>query len=116
MIEKGILDHAVLLWIMRIANRDVYKDIPDKSIFPNFIYDEFQKVKNNTTIDNEDITEYLPMYQSLFPALCEKIPIVYNHGDWTLNNLIYAGTVADRLTYKRENNGEVFFIDPSHSK
>lgn len=116
LIEKGILDHAVLLWIMRIANRDVYKDIPDKSIFPNFIYEEFQKVKNNTTIDNEDITEYLPMYQSLFPALCEKIPIVYNHGDWTLNNLIYAGTVADRLTYKRENNGEVFFIDPSHSK
>lgn len=115
-IEKGILDHAVLLWIMRIANRDVYSDITDKSIFPEFIYNEFQKVKSNTTIDNEDISEYLPMYQSLFPALCQKIPQVYNRGDWTLNNLIYAGTVADRLTYKRENNGEVFFINPNTSK
>lgn len=116
LIEKGILDHAVLLWIMRISNRDVYKDILDKSIFPDFIYNEFQKVKNSTEIDNEDIAEYLPLYQSLFPALCEKIPIVYNHGNWTLNSLIYAGTVADRLTYKRETNGEVFFIDPAHSR
>jgi hypothetical protein len=116
LIEKGILDHAVLLWIMRISNKDVYTDIVDKSIFPNFIFNEFQKVKNNTKIDNEDIAEYLPMYQSLFPALCEKIPGVYNRGDWTLNHLIYAGTVADRLTYKRETNGEVFFIDPAQSK
>ncbi|GAV28312.1 hypothetical protein PMKS-001783 [Pichia membranifaciens] len=116
LIEKGILDHAVLLWIMRIANRNIYTDISDPSIFPDFIYNEFQKVKNSTEIDSEEIAEYLPMYQSLFPALCEKIPIVYNHGDWTLNNLIYAGTVADRLTYKRETNGEVFFIDPAHSK
>lgn len=115
LIEKGILDHAVLLWIMRIANKNIYTDIPDTSIFPEFIYNEFEKVKNSTEIDSEDIAEYLPMYQSLFPALCEKIPIVYNHGDWTLNNLIYAGTVADRLTYKRETNGEVFFIDPSRS-
>lgn len=113
LIEKGILDHAVLLWIMRISNRDNYPDIQDKSIFPDFIFKEFEKVKNTTKIDNDDINEYLPLYQSLFPALCEKIPIVYNHGNWTLNSLIYAGTVADRLTYKRETNGEVFFIDPS---
>lgn len=115
LVEKGILDHAVLLWIMRIANRAEYKDL-DQSIFPNFIFNEFEKVKKTAKIDNEDISEYLPMYQSLFPALCQKIPDVYNHGDWTLNNLIYAGTVADRLTYKRETNSEVFFIDPSTSK
>lgn len=116
LIEKGILDHAVLLWIMRISNKDVYTDIQDKSIFPEFIFNEYQKVKNSIEIDNDDIAEYLPMYQSLFPSLCEKIPIVYNRGDWTLNSLIYAGTVADRLTYKRETNGEVFFIDPAHSR
>lgn len=116
LIEKGILDHAVLLWIMRISNKEVYEDIHDKTIFPDFIYNEFQKVKRNMKIDNDDIAEFMPMYQSLFPALCGKVPSVYNRGDWTLNSLIYAGTVADRLTYKRETNGEVFFIDPAKSK
>lgn len=116
LVEKGLVDHAVLLWIMRIANRDAYTDITDKSIWPAFIFNEFQKVKNSIEIDNDDIAEYLPMYQSLFPALCQKIPAVFDRGNWTLNHLIYAATVADRLTYKRETNGEVFFIDPAQSK
>jgi hypothetical protein len=73
-------------------------------------------VKNTTTIDNDDIGEYLPLYESLFPALCQKIPAVFDKGIWTLNNMIYAGVVSDRLTYKRETNGEVFFIDPKKSR
>lgn len=117
LIEKGILDHAVLLWIMRIANREVYgTELLDKTIYPDFISEEFEKVKNTTTIDNDDIGEYLPLYESLFPALCQKIPAVFDKGIWTLNNMIYAGVVSDRLTYKRETNGEVFFIDPKKSR
>lgn len=114
LIEKGVLDHAVLLWIMRIANKESYSDVdlPDKTVLPNFIYKQFENVENTVEIDQDDIAEYLPMYQSLFPALCKKVPSVYDRGNWTLNHLIFASTVADRLTYKRESNGEVFFIDP----
>lgn len=111
-VENNILDQAVLLWIMRIANKDVYS-IEDKLNFPDFIYNEFEKVKSTVTVDNEDIAEYLPLYESLFPSLCQRVPDIYDRGIWTLNYLIYASVVADRLTYKRETNSEVFFIDPS---
>lgn len=111
LIEKGILDHAVLLWIMRIANKEVYP-LEEQSNFPSFILKEFENVKKTVVIDNDDINEYLPLYETLFPSLCKKIPAVFDRGNWTLNHLIFAATVADRLTYKRETNGEVFFIGP----
>lgn len=114
LIEKGLLDHAVMLWIMRVANKESYtpEELPDSSVLPNFVYQQFEAVKSSVVIDETDISEYLPMYETLFPALCEKVPSVFGRGNWTLNYLIYAATVADRLTYKRESSGEVFFIDP----
>lgn len=115
LLEKELIDHAVLLWIMRIANKDSYnlEELPDASVLPQFVYQEFERVKKSVVVDNDDIAEYLPMYETLFPALCEKVPSVFGRGNWTLNYLIYAATVSDRLTYKRESSGEVFFIKPT---
>lgn len=109
-VENNMLDHYILLWIMRIANKDkVSKE--DQVNFPQFIYDTFMDVKKTTKVDDDDVTEYLPLYESLFPSLCQKIPEVFGDGEWTLNNLIFAGTVSDRLVYKRLVNNEVFFVE-----
>lgn len=109
-VANNMLDHYILLWIMRIANKDKLPK-EDQANLPQFIYDTFMDVKKTTTVDNDDVTEYLPLYESLFPSLCQKIPEVFGEGEWTLNNMVFAGTVSDRLVYKRTVNNEVFFVE-----
>lgn len=109
-VENNMLDHYILLWIMRIANKDKLPE-EEQSHFPQFIYDTFMDVKKTTTVDNSDVTEYLPLYESMFPSLCQKVPEVFGMGEWTLNNMVFAGTVSDRLVYKRQVNNEVFFVE-----
>ncbi|QPG74054.1 hypothetical protein FOA43_001374 [Brettanomyces nanus] len=110
LIKKKLLDQAVLLWIVRNANKKHYKDM-DQQIFPDFIYDTFSDVKKMVPITKEDVIEFRNIYSSLFPALTERIPEVYNVGDWSPRNFIVAGTVCDRLTFKRPSNSEVFFLE-----
>lgn len=110
LVEHNYLDHAILLWIMRIANQEHYA-VEDQQLFPRFILDTFKDVKTSLKIENADVTEYLPLYEALFPKLCQNIPEIFGKGEWTLNNLIAAATVNDRLGYKRTVNSEAFFIE-----
>lgn len=115
LVAKKILDQAVLLWIVRNANKNDYKDL-DPLLFPEFIYEEFQNVKKNVAITEQDVLEFRSIYKSLFPALSQMIPEVYNIGDWTPRNFIVAATVSDRLTFKRPTNNEVFFLKKEEAK
>lgn len=109
-VKNNVLDHYILLWIMRIANKaELSKE--EQSHFPQFIYDTFMDVKKTVEVDNDDVTEYLPLYESLFPQLCQKVPEVFGAGEWTLSNMVYAGTVSDRLLFKRPVNNEAFFVE-----
>jgi len=115
LVSKKILDQAVLLWIIRNANKSHYKDL-DPLLFPEFIYEEFQDVKKNVPITEKDVLEFRSVYKSLFPALSQRIPEVYNVGDWSPRNFIVAGTVSDRLTFKKPSNSEVFFLKKEEAK
>ncbi|VEU21865.1 DEKNAAC102826 [Brettanomyces naardenensis] len=114
LVRKKLLDQAVLLWIVRNANKEHYSD-EDPSMFPAFIYDTFIDVKKNVPVTAEDVVEFREIYKSLFPALSERIPEVYGVGDWSPRNFIVAGTVSDRLTFKRPANSEVYFLKREQS-
>lgn len=114
LVDKKLTDQVVLLWIIRNANKDLYKDLPD--IFPDFISNEFEEVKKSVPVTAQDVMEFKQTYNSLFPVLSEKIPEVYGVGDWSPRSFIVAGTVADRLTYKKPANSEVFFLRKSDNR
>lgn len=103
---KKLLDQAVLLYIVRVANRSYYE-----GEFADFIYETFQDVKRTVPVTKEDVLEFAGIYSSLFPALSNAIPEVYGVGDWSPRSFIVAGTVSDRLTFVRQANHEVFFIE-----
>ncbi|GME85078.1 unnamed protein product [Ambrosiozyma monospora] len=110
LIAKGMLEHAVLLWIVRNVNKAKYHDVnPDT--FPDFISKTFEDVKNLIQVTEDDFKEYTPLYRSLFPVFLEKVPEIYEKGDWSVENFIIAGTVKDRLEFIRPSSNELFLLD-----
>ncbi|CCC69587.1 hypothetical protein NCAS_0C05970 [Naumovozyma castellii] len=117
LIKKGYLKQALLLWIVRISNKDEYKD-DNKFLNSSFhflgIAECFQDVSSSIVIEKKDVMEYMSFYKSLFPMLGEKIPEVFDKGNWGLKQFIIADTVLDRLVWIRKLNQEPIFLKKQH--
>lgn len=107
-ISKNLTQQVLLLWIVRIANFNKYKNLGFK--VPEFIFDEFQKVASTIVVEKNDVMEYMNFYKSLFPKLSNEIPEVYNQGDWGIKQFIIADTVIDRLVWIKRQNREPLFL------
>lgn len=109
LIIKDCTRDALLLWIVRIANKESY---PRKMEFevPQFIYDTFQEVSSTIAVERNDVVEMMPFYKKMFPSLAEKIPEVFSEGNWGIRQFIVADTVLDRLVWTRKLTQEPFFI------
>ena len=103
LITKDCLNDALLLWIVKTIN--------DKNIKQDsFIVQAFKEVSGSIVIEKQDVMEYLPFYKKYFPNLSERIPEIYNVGDWGIRQFIVADTVIDRLVWIRKSNKEPIFL------
>ncbi|AAS52157.2 ADR237Cp [Eremothecium gossypii ATCC 10895] len=109
MLKKGMERRLILLWLVRVGNKQSYKNTEYQ--LPDFIHTMFQEVKRNIVVDKDDVMEYMNFYKSLFPQLGSKIPEVYGTGDWSIKQFIVAGTVMDRLMWTRGTSREPLFFE-----
>lgn len=110
LITKNCMREALLLWIVRMANRDSYPHKLEYTI-PQFIYDTFQEVSASIIIEKDDVSEFMDFHKKLFPSLTERIPEVFGPGNWGVRQFIVADTVMDRLVWTRNATKEPFFIE-----
>ncbi|CAI2017623.1 hypothetical protein SEUBUCD646_0H00220 [Saccharomyces eubayanus] len=103
LITKDCLNDALLLWIVRSVNDTTSKQ-------ESFIKQMFKQVSDSIVIQKEDVMEYLPFYKKYFPNLAERIPEIYNIGEWGIRQFIVADTVIDRLVWIRKSNNEPIFL------
>lgn len=109
LVTKNRLRESLLLWIVRVANRDSYPQKFEYTV-PQFIFDTFQEVSGSIVIERNDVAEFIDFYKKLFPGLTDKIPEVFSPGNWGIRQFIVADTVMDRLVYTRKLTQEPFFI------
>ncbi|KAG7823733.1 hypothetical protein KL909_003130 [Ogataea angusta] len=103
--KKGLSDQVLLLFIVRCKNRELSRDSPLR-----FIRETYENVSTTIEITREDVVEYSDLYHSLFPYLSQKIPEVFAAGDYSAKSMIIAGTVVDRIVFKRNVNGELYLL------
>ncbi|KAG7880094.1 hypothetical protein KL905_002763 [Ogataea polymorpha] len=103
--KKGLSDQVLLLFIMRCRNLRPAGDSPLR-----FISDTYENVRATIKITKEDVLEYSDLYHSLFPYLSQKIPEIFAVGDYSARSMIIAGTVVDRIVFKRKVNGELYLL------
>lgn len=102
------LDRALILWIIRCANKKHYDDT---NVLPLWINQKFQDIARKIKITKEDVQENIPLYKALFPNLEQRVPEIYKKGDWSIKNFIIAERVIKELCFTREASKEVFFIE-----
>lgn len=109
LISKDVMNKALMLWIVRIANKDA---LPKKLEYtvPQFIIDMFKEVSDNIVVQKEDVMEYIDFYKELFPHLSQKLPEIFSKGEWGIKQFIIADTVIDRLVWIKKNNHEPIFL------
>ena len=110
MVTKNCINKALLLWLVRVSNKDVMSQKLGY-VIPKYITDEFEKVSKSIVIEKEDVLEYMDLYKSMFPSLSEKIPDVFSEGNWGIRQFIVADTVLDRLAWIRKSNSEPIFFE-----
>ncbi|KAG7703031.1 hypothetical protein KL914_005036 [Ogataea haglerorum] len=103
--KKGFSDQVLLLFIMRCRNLKPARDSPLR-----FIHDTYENVSTTIEITREDVLEYSDLYHSLFPYLSHKFPEIFAVGDYSAKSMIIAGTVVDRIVFKRKVNGELYLL------
>ena len=101
LINKKLTRQALLLWIVKAHNSDLYSKRMD---VPSFVKDTYKQVSESISIEKEDVMEYMDFYKSFFPSLAEKIPEIYNVGSWSIKDFVIAGTVIDRIVWIRRIN------------
>lgn len=107
LINKKLTRQALLLWIVKAHNSDLYSKRMD---VPSFVKDTYKQVSESISIEKEDVMEYMDFYKSFFPSLAEKIPEIYNVGSWSIKDFVIAGTVIDRIVWIRRINSEPLFF------
>ncbi|CDO94118.1 unnamed protein product [Kluyveromyces dobzhanskii CBS 2104] len=107
LVSKGLTQHALLLWIVKIHNFNPLKKSPAYS----FVYRAFGDVKNNIKIEKDDVMEYMNFYKTFFPTLSLKFPKIYGVGSWSISDFIVAGVVMDRLVWLRKSNSDYLFFE-----
>lgn len=113
-VKKQILDQVFLLWIVRASNHLAYaadKNNKDKYKFPEFVISQFKDVASTIAVTKEDVLEYMDLYKNFVVRMKQKVPQVYDAGDWGVKQLIIAGTVAERVGYTRAASSELFILD-----
>ncbi|CAI4063304.1 hypothetical protein SKDZ_08G0040 [Saccharomyces kudriavzevii ZP591] len=103
LITKDCVNDALLLWIVKSVNDKTSKQ-------DSFIKQTFKEVSSSIVIEKEDVTQFLSFYKKYFPNLSEKIPEIYNVGDWGIRQFIVADTVIDRLVWIRKSSNEPIFL------
>lgn len=107
LLKKSLMQQALLLWIVKLRNSALYKGKVD---IPSYILETFNDVQDSIVIEKSDVLEYMDFYKAFFPVLPQKIPEVFGVGSWSIRDFIVAGTVIDRLVWKRSVTGEPFFF------
>ncbi|KAL3231743.1 hypothetical protein RNJ44_00278 [Nakaseomyces bracarensis] len=110
LIAKDCVNEAILLWIVRAANKESYGKTMNSVNIPQFIIDTFHYIAGSIVVEKEDVSSFLPLYKKLFPNLATKIPEVYKVGDWGIKQFIIADTLVDRLVWIRKTSNEPLFI------
>ncbi|SMN20465.1 similar to Saccharomyces cerevisiae YHL039W EFM1 Probable lysine methyltransferase involved in the monomethylation of eEF1A (Tef1p/Tef2p) [Maudiozyma saulgeensis] len=110
LISKGVLNKALMLWIVRIANKDTLDKKLEYQI-PDFIIPTFREVASNIVVEKDDVMEYMSFYKELFPHLAQKLPDVFGKGDWGIKQFIIADSVIDRIVWIKKTNQEPFFLE-----
>ncbi|EJS43523.1 YHL039W [Saccharomyces arboricola H-6] len=103
LITKDCLNDALLLWVVRTVNDKTNKQ-------DSFIKQTFREVSDSIVIEKEDVMGFLGFYKKYFPSLSERIPEIYNVGDWGIRQFIVADTAIDRLVWIRKSNNEPIFL------
>lgn len=109
LVTKNCLNKALMLWIVRISNKETLEKKLDYSV-PNFILETFADVSSTIVVQKEDVMEYMTFYKELFPHLTQKLPDVFGKGDWGIKQFIIADTVIDRIVWIRKSNQEPMFV------
>lgn len=111
LIQKNHTQQALLLWIVRASNitEDSQKKLP--FTIPSYINAIFKEVSDEIVIEKEDVLEYMDFYKNLFPRLSDRIPEVFNKGNWGIRQFIVADTVIDNLVWINPNNQEPLLLN-----
>ncbi|RLV91598.1 Protein-lysine N-methyltransferase EFM1 [Spathaspora sp. JA1] len=108
-LEHGFQDQCWILWLMRCSNRDEYEESDDQYI-PAWVKSLFDKLKQQIPIDSQEILNYQPIYQQLFPDLSQIVPEIYNKGEWTVENMIIASRIIDLAGFIRGKDQECILV------
>ncbi|CAL9731037.1 protein-lysine N-methyltransferase Efm1p [Monosporozyma unispora] len=111
LIRKNHTQQALLLWIVRASNitEDSKKKLPFP--IPDYITSIFKEVSDEIVIEKEDVLEYMDFYKNLFPKLSNRIPEVFNDGNWGIRQFIVADTVIDNIVWTNPNNQEPLIVN-----
>lgn len=111
LIKKNHTQQALLLWIVRASN--ITEDSQKKLSFviPSYIKAIFKEVSDEIVIEKEDVLEYMDFYKNLFPKLSDRIPEVFNDGNWGIRQFIVADTAIDNLVWINPNNQEPLLLN-----
>lgn len=109
MITKNCLNQALMLWIVRVANKDSLSRKLEYQV-PEFITETFEEVSSSIVVEKDKVLEYMSFYKNLFPHISEKIPDVFGQGNWGIKQFIIADAVIDSLVWISKSNQEPFFL------
>ncbi|CCH61175.1 hypothetical protein TBLA_0E01160 [Henningerozyma blattae CBS 6284] len=109
-IKKDCLNDIIMLWLVRISNRNNYKKkLPFE--LPDFIPQTFETISKNIIIEKDDVMELMTFYNKYFPQLKNSIPELYGIGEWGIRQFVVADAVIDSLVWQRKVNNEAYFIE-----
>ncbi|ODQ78028.1 hypothetical protein BABINDRAFT_24986, partial [Babjeviella inositovora NRRL Y-12698] len=100
-------DQVMIMWLVRCFNKDQYEE----GYCPEWIRRAFNKLAGEYKVQSEDVAEYQPLYQFLFPKLANEAPEIFGKGIWTVKELIIAGKLMGTVSYTRSNDDVVLVED-----
>ncbi|KAH3679938.1 hypothetical protein WICMUC_000681 [Wickerhamomyces mucosus] len=103
------INHAILLWLIRVGNKKHYPQ-DERAHLPDWIHDKYVKLLQTTKITANEVHEFTPYYNSLFPKLAENIPEIFAKGDWNLRAFVIAEKLVDEIVVERQANNEMFIL------
>lgn len=104
--ELGLQDQFFLLWLIRCANRK------DQDFLPEWIAKLFHEISLKVKVSADDKAAYAELHNFLFPALSERIPEVYAHGDWGVSQFVISGMLLQLISYTRGSKDSIILVEP----
>ncbi|KAK6461208.1 hypothetical protein DFJ63DRAFT_219278 [Scheffersomyces coipomensis] len=115
-LQAQFQDQMWLLYLIRCVNRGEYLsgnddiDGDEDNYLPQWIEQDFTKLKQEITISNEEVVQYQPIYENLIPELNAKVPEIFNKGDWTIQNFVYSAKLLDIIGFVRGKDQECILV------